>query len=62
MIIVKGSDEMTELYTVKEAAQYLKISVRQVYNLIKSGHIQIVKIGKSTRIRDKELKRFTDGL
>ncbi len=61
-IRVKRGDTMDRLFTVKETAQILKLSVRQVYNLIKSGHLQVIKINKSTRVREKEIKRITEGL
>ena len=62
ILTVKRGEDMDKLYTVKETADILKLSVRQVYNLIKSGHIQIIKINKSTRVREKEIKRITEGL
>ena len=38
------------LITVREAANYLRISARTVYRLIESGQIGAVRIGKQWRI------------
>jgi excisionase family DNA binding protein len=38
------------LVTVREAANYLRISARTVYRLIESGQIGAVRIGKQWRI------------
>jgi excisionase family DNA binding protein len=47
---------MTEnLVTVREAANYLRISARTVYRLIESGQIGAVRIGKQWRIPSGDL-------
>lgn len=46
-----------ELLTIKEAATRLKVNKNTVYNLIKAGHIQALKLG-ALKIVDKELDRF----
>ena len=38
------------LVTVREAANFLRISARTVYRLIDSGQIEAVRIGKQWRI------------
>ncbi|MFQ5698621.1 MAG: helix-turn-helix domain-containing protein [Myxococcota bacterium] len=38
------------LITVREAANYLRISARTVYRLIESGQLGAVRIGKQWRI------------
>lgn len=43
------------LVTVKEAANYLRLSRATIYNLMESGHMPYVKIGKSRRIPRKSL-------
>jgi excisionase family DNA binding protein len=43
------------LITVREAAQYLRISARTVYRLIESGQIGAVRIGKQWRIPRSDL-------
>lgn len=39
-----------DLVTVREAANFLRISARTVYRLIESGQISAVRIGKQWRI------------
>ena len=43
------------LVTVREAANYLRISARTVYRLIESGQIGAVRIGKQWRIPSSDL-------
>ena len=43
------------LITVREAANFLRISARTVYRLIESGQIGAVRIGKQWRIRTSDL-------
>lgn len=43
------------LITVREAADFLRISARTVYRLIESGQIGAVRIGKQWRIRTADL-------
>jgi excisionase family DNA binding protein len=51
------------LLTEKEAAAYLRIKVRQLYNWRVSGLIPYIRIGKALRYRksaiDEALERFT---
>ncbi len=53
------------LLTEKEAAEYLRIKVRQLYNWRVSGLIPYIRIGKALRYRkaaiDQALDRFTFG-
>ena len=53
------------LLTEKEAAEYLRIKVRQLYNWRVSGLIPFIRIGKALRYRkstiDQTLDRFTMG-
>lgn len=53
------------LLTEKEAAEYLRIKVRQLYNWRVSGLIPYIRIGKALRYRkfaiDQALARFTMG-
>lgn len=48
-----------ELYllTVKDVAEKLKVNVNYVYDLIKKGHIEALKLG-SMKITNVELDRF----
>lgn len=46
-----------ELYTVSQVAEKLKINRNAVYELIKAGHIQALKLG-SIKVTSQELNRF----
>jgi len=39
-----------EFYTVQETAEYLRLSVRQVYRLLEKGKLVSNKFGRATRI------------
>lgn len=47
------------LLTVKEIAQYLNISLRQVYRLIKSG-MPYRKVGKHYRFCKQDIDNWTE--
>jgi excisionase family DNA binding protein len=46
----------SRLATVKEAARFLRVSVAKLYELMKSGELPSVKLGKSRRIAWAELE------
>ena len=48
----------TELLTVKNVAECLKVSPSQVWKLIASGKIQSVKIARSRRVSVEQLQDF----
>lgn len=45
------------LLTIKEVSKILKVNVSFVYDLIKKGHLQALKLG-SMKITNVELDRF----
>lgn len=45
------------LYTVDEVATVIKTNVNYVYSLIKSGHLEALKLGR-LKIRKSEVERF----
>lgn len=45
-------------YTVAEAAKKISLSRSSVYELIQSGEIETIKIGRSRRITEGQLLRF----
>ena len=51
---------MTELLTVKEVAQYLRVSRTQVRRLIRSGQLKGMMIGREYRISLVSLSEFTE--
>lgn len=54
------------LMTEEEAADYLRIKPRQLYNWRLKGHIPFIRIGRALRVRksaiDKALARLTRGI
>ncbi len=44
-----------DLVSVREAANYLRVSARTVYRLIETGQINAVRIGKQWRIPYRDL-------
>lgn len=53
---------MTELLTVQEVAEALKVSARQVWKLTASGRLpQPVRLGRSVRWRAADLATFVAG-
>ena len=46
-----------ELFTVKEVSKKLKMNVTDTHKLIKSGHLQALKLG-SLKVTSFELERF----
>lgn len=51
---------MSELLTVKEAAELLKTSRVQVRKMIQSGELLAVKVGREYRIPAASLREFVE--
>ena len=47
------------LYTVKEVSQLIKCNPAYVYELIKAGHLQVLKLG-SLKVRKVTLLKFLE--
>jgi excisionase family DNA binding protein len=48
-----------DIMTVAEAAEYLQIHIKTLYEWIKSGQLAVVKLGpRSTRIRKSDIDAF----
>jgi excisionase family DNA binding protein len=58
---VKG-DTMNKLMTCKQAAKYLCISERKLWDLQKSQRIPVVRIDRSVRFDRKDLDSFIEQL
>jgi excisionase family DNA binding protein len=54
----KGAVPMKLLLTISEATHVLAISRRKLYDLLNSGHLPSVHIGRSRRIRMTDLEEF----
>lgn len=53
--------ENIKLYTLKELEELLSTSYRTLLNYIKEGKLKAVKIGKSWRVTEENLKAFLNG-
>lgn len=51
--------QMEQIYTIKEAAQILRVNTNYIYREIGEGKIKAVKIG-SLKILELELLRYID--
>ena len=51
---------MSALLTVPEAARYLGVGRKKVYELIEWGEIKAVKLGSSVQIQKESLDRFRE--
>ncbi len=47
-----------DLLTVAEAAQYLGVTRKKVYELVEWKELEGIKLGRSLRIKRKSLERF----
>ena len=54
--------ELPILFTPVQAARILQISRSGIYNLLKGGQLQSVKIGRSRRIAKQQLDQFVTQL
>ena len=46
------------LLTVAEVARAIRVSTMTVYRLIKSGDLPALRVGKSYRLRERDVERF----
>jgi len=51
----------TEVLTVQEVANYLRIDIRTVYRLAKKGDIPCIKIGRQWRFNRDDIKDLLSG-
>jgi len=54
-------DARHEFMKVAEVAQELRIARSRAHELVANGSIPAVKIGRSVRVRRKELERWLEG-
>jgi len=52
--------EQNAVYTVKEAADLLKMSEASIWRLVRSGELESVKLGKLRRIKGQALLSLLD--
>jgi len=48
------------LLRVRDVADRISVSERQVWKLIRAGILEVVKIGRSTRVRASDLRSLVD--
>ena len=51
-------ENLERLYTVKELMELLQVEKLTIYNYIKGGQLNGIKIGKSWRFTETEIQRF----
>ena len=51
----------SEVLTVEEVANYLRIDIRTVYRLAKRGDIPCIKIGRQWRFNREDIKDLISG-
>ena len=50
----------TDVMTVREVAEYLKVKERTIYRLVAQGDIPAFKVGGSWRFRKGEIDKWTE--
>jgi len=50
--------KITEIWTAEETAQFLKLNLRTVYRLVKTGKLPGKKIGKQWRFNPRQLRKL----
>ena len=53
-------ERLPEILLPKEAAEFLRISLRAVWRLLASGELQAVKVGRLTRIEKSALLDYLE--
>ena len=53
---------VSEVMTVSEVAQYLRVNPQTVYRKAKAGELPALRIGRAIRFRKSELDAWLDGL
>ena len=49
-----------KVFTLDEVADILKVTKRTLYNYVKAGKLPAVKMGKSWRVSEENLKAFIE--
>lgn len=49
------------IYTLDELAELLKVTKRTLYNYVRSGKLEAVKVGREWRVTEDQLKDFLHG-
>ena len=51
----------SQIYTIRDVAEYFKCSTRKVHRLVATGELRGFKIGNQRRFRGDEILRYLDG-
>lgn len=51
---------MEKLYTIKETAEYLRVTPRSVERWVRAGVIGSIKVGRQRRIRESDIQNYLD--
>jgi excisionase family DNA binding protein len=54
----EGAPRPLKLRTIKESAEYCKVSTQTIRRAIKAGHLQIYRAGKQIRIDEADLIKY----
>jgi len=57
----RGVPPVKLLLTLPEASHVLAISRSKLYDLLNSGHLPSVHIGRSRRVRVRDIEKFING-
>lgn len=50
-----------KIYTLKEAAEILKVNIRSIHRYKASGKLEVRKVGGQFRVTQDAIKRFING-
>lgn len=57
---MRANQSPVEFFTVKEVAEYTKLSISKVYQLIDSGKLRAHRIDRSVRISSTDFAQFIE--
>ncbi len=61
-MIAEDSGETKLLLTVPEVAAMTSLGTSHLWRLVAQGRLPVVRIGRSTRVRRRDLEQFIDQL
>ncbi len=57
---INVTEKAKEVFTEKEAQEYLQLSLKTLYNLRESGKFSFVRIGSKVRYRKRDLDEYVE--
>jgi excisionase family DNA binding protein len=58
MLLERGTTMPEDILTIREVAEYLKVTERTLYRLVQEKQIPAFKVGNSWRFRRDDLERW----